>query len=117
MTDPLSAAQALRTTINAARHETESARCLPTSVVDGLIRAGLCRLTVPESLGGREAEPLIAFDVYEELASAEPSVAWIAWNNALLGLLTGISRMLSEPNSSPIVVGSSPARRVRQGER
>ena len=48
MTDPLSAARALRTTINAVRHETEAARRLPTSVVDELIEAGLCRLTVPE---------------------------------------------------------------------
>jgi alkylation response protein AidB-like acyl-CoA dehydrogenase len=49
-------------------------------------------VSVPESLGGREAEPLVGFDVYETLASADASVAWIAWNNALPGLL---SRYLS----------------------
>jgi alkylation response protein AidB-like acyl-CoA dehydrogenase len=49
-------------------------------------------LTVPESLGGHEAEPLVGFDVYEELSSTDASVAWIAWNNALPGLL---SRYLS----------------------
>jgi indole-3-acetate monooxygenase len=92
MTDPLTAARALRTTIRTIRHETEGARCLPASIVDKLIEAGLCRLTVPESLGGHEAEPLVGFDVYEELASADASVAWIAWNNALPGLL---SRYLS----------------------
>ena len=89
---PLSAARALRTTIKTVRHQTEVARCLPASIVDKLIEAGLCRLTVPESLGGHEAEPLAGFDVYEELASADASVAWIAWNNALPGLL---SRYLS----------------------
>jgi len=92
MTDPLTAARALRTTIRTVRHETEGARCLPASIVDKLIEAGLCRLTVPESLGGHEAEPLVGFDVYEELASGDASVAWIAWNNALPGLL---SRYLS----------------------
>ena len=89
---PLIAARALRTTIKAVRHETEGARCLSACIVDKLIEAGLCRLTVPESLGGHEAEPLFGFDVYEELASADASVAWIAWNNALPGLL---SRYLS----------------------
>jgi indole-3-acetate monooxygenase len=92
MTDPLTAARALRTTIRTVRHETEGARCLPASIVDKLIEAGLCRLTVPESLGGHEAEPLVGFDVYEELSSTDTSVAWIAWNNALPGLL---SRYLS----------------------
>lgn len=89
---PLIAARALRTTIQTVRHETEGARCLPASIVNKLIEAGLCRLTVPESLGGHEAEPLVSFDVYEELASADASVAWIAWNNSLPGLL---SRYLS----------------------
>src|SRR5678815_1011101 len=88
ITDPLSAARALRANITGLRHETEENRRLPSSVVDGLINAGLCRMTVPNSLGGREAEPLVGLEVYEELASAEASVAWIAWNNALPGLLS-----------------------------
>jgi alkylation response protein AidB-like acyl-CoA dehydrogenase len=45
-------------------------------------------MTVPNNLGGLEAEPLVGLEVYEELASAEASVAWIAWNNALPGLLS-----------------------------
>jgi alkylation response protein AidB-like acyl-CoA dehydrogenase len=81
--DPLSEASA----------NTEEARCLMPPVVDGLIEAGLCRLTVPANLGGHEAEPVAALDIYEELAGAEASVAWIAWNNALPGLL---SRHLSD---------------------
>lgn len=92
MTDPLSAARALRSSIKSVRHEIEAARRLPASIVDKLIETGLCRLTVPESLGGREAEPLVGLDVYEELASADASVAWIAWNNALPAFL---SRYLS----------------------
>ena len=46
-----------------------------------LIATGLCRLAVAASLGGYEANPLIGLQVYEELATAEASVAWIAWNN------------------------------------
>src|SRR5207302_105618 len=42
---------------------------------------GLCRLDVPVSLGGHEAEPVVALQVFEELAWADASVAWIAWNN------------------------------------
>lgn len=88
ITDPVSSARALRTKIRELRHETEKNRRLPSSIVDGLIEGGLCRLTVPNSLGGGEAEPLVGLEVYEELASAEASVAWIAWNNALPGLLS-----------------------------
>jgi len=83
--DPVSAARALRTTIREARQATEAARCLAPPVVAGLIEAGLCRLALPRDLGGLEAEPVVALQVYEELAYADASVAWIAWNNQLTG--------------------------------
>jgi len=83
ISDPLDAARALRATIRGARKETEEARCLAPQVVEKLIETGLCRLAVPASLGGYEADPVVALTVYEELAGAEASVAWIAWNNAL----------------------------------
>src|SRR5215471_15222247 len=83
LSDPLQAARALRATIRAARQATEEARRLAPQVVAGLIDTGLCRLAVPASLGGHEAEPLVALQVYEELAWADASVAWIAWNNQL----------------------------------
>ena len=79
--DPLSAARALRPTIREARQAIEAARCLTPPVVAGLIEAGLCRLALPRDLGGVEAEPVVALQVYEELAYADASVAWIAWNN------------------------------------
>lgn len=84
--DPLSAARGLRATIRDTRKETEEARRLVPPVVEGLIATGLCRLAVPASLGGHEAEPVVALQVYEELAWADASVAWIAWNNQLVGL-------------------------------
>jgi alkylation response protein AidB-like acyl-CoA dehydrogenase len=63
--------------------ETEAARRLHPRVVACLIDTGLCRLAVPTNLGGYEADPLVGLRVYEELAAAEASVAWIAWNNQL----------------------------------
>jgi alkylation response protein AidB-like acyl-CoA dehydrogenase len=89
--DPLQAAQALRTTIRATRQETEASRRLAPQVVEGLIEAGLCRLDVPVSLGGHEAEPVVVLQVYEELAWADASVAWIAWNNQFVCLASRYS--------------------------
>jgi alkylation response protein AidB-like acyl-CoA dehydrogenase len=40
-------------------------------------------LVVPAELSGYEADPLVGLRVYEALAAAEASVAWIAWNNQL----------------------------------
>lgn len=85
---PVSAAQALRVTIQNARKETEETRRLAPQIVKGLIETGLCRLAVPANLGGHEAAPVVALKVYEELAGAEASVAWIAWNNSLPCLLS-----------------------------
>lgn len=86
--DPLQAARALRTTIQQARRETEESRRLAPQVVQGLIESGLCRLAVPASLGGHEAAPLVTLQVYEELASVEASVAWVAWNHSLPALFS-----------------------------
>src|SRR5215475_5994568 len=81
--DPLRAAQALRATIRATRQETEASRRLAPQVVEGLLEAGLCRLDVPVSLGGHEAEPVVTLQVYEELAWADASVAVVVMNNHL----------------------------------
>src|SRR5262245_37872556 len=84
--DPLRAAQALRATIRATRQETEESRRLAPQVVEELIEAGLCRLDVPVSLGGHEAEPVVGRSVFEEPAWADASVAWIAWYNQFVCL-------------------------------
>jgi indole-3-acetate monooxygenase len=81
--DPLQAARALRSTIRATRQETGEARRLAPQLVAGLIDSSLCRLALPASLGGHEAEPVVPLQIYEELACGDASVAWIAWNNQL----------------------------------
>jgi alkylation response protein AidB-like acyl-CoA dehydrogenase len=70
--DPLAAARALRPTIQGARRETEEARRLPAQVVESLVETGLCRLAVPASLGGHEAEPVLALKVYENWVQPKP---------------------------------------------
>lgn len=89
LSDPLGAAEGIRGIIRDARVETESARSLAPSVVEHLIATGLCRLSVPASLGGYEAEPLVGLQIYEELAAAEAAVAWFVWNNQLPCISSG----------------------------
>ena len=89
--DPLSAARALRPTICEARQAIEATRGLTPPVVAGLIEAGLCRLALPRDLGGVEADPVVALQVYEALAYADASVAWIAWNNQYVCLCSRYS--------------------------
>jgi alkylation response protein AidB-like acyl-CoA dehydrogenase len=91
MNDQLRSARALRTTIRATRQKTETARCLAPEVVEGLIAGGLCRLAVPESLGGHETEPEVGLEILEELAWADASAAWIVWINYFVGLASRYS--------------------------
>ena len=65
------------------RQETESSRKLAPAVVECLLESKLLRIGLPKSLGGWEDNPVEALKVYELLASAEASVAWIVWNNHL----------------------------------
>lgn len=81
---PLDAARRLRGLITANRDITESERQLAGPVVDALIASKLCRMALPIADGGLETSPLDAFAVYEELAAAEGSVAWVVWNNSLV---------------------------------
>ena len=65
------------------RQETESSRKLAPAIVECLLESKLLRIGLPKSLGGWEDNPVEALKVYELLASAEASVAWIVWNNHL----------------------------------
>ena len=91
MDDQLRAARALRNTIRATRQQTEAGRRLAPQVVEGLITGGLFRLAVPASLGGAETQPGVVLQIYEELAWADASVAWIVWNNQFVGLASRYS--------------------------
>lgn len=65
------------------RAETESSRRIASSVVERLSDLSLFKMGLPKNLGGLEDNPVETLKVYETLASAEASVAWIVWNNHL----------------------------------
>lgn len=65
------------------RDETERARRIAPAVVKQLSDLQLFRMGLPKSLGGLDDNPIETLKVYELLASAEASVAWIVWNNHL----------------------------------
>ena len=85
---PLEAAHGLKEVIVEHRATTENHRQLAEPIVDALIESGLCRMALPAENGGLETSPLEALSVYEILAGAEASVAWVVWNNSLPCLLS-----------------------------
>ena len=82
--DPLASAAALRGLILKHRNETEATRQLAEPIVQALIETKLCRMALPADDGGLETSPLDSLAVYETLAGAEASVAWVVWNNSLV---------------------------------
>ena len=66
-----------------SRENTENDRKIAPDVVKKLAEQSLFRLGLPASLGGWDGNPVETLKVYETLASAEASVAWIVWNNHL----------------------------------
>ncbi|WP_201558891.1 hypothetical protein [Psychrobacter sp. 72-O-c] len=80
---PTDAAKGIYDLAISYREETESSRRLASNVVEQLSDLELFRMGLPKSLGGWEDNPVETLKVYEILASAEASVAWIVWNNHL----------------------------------
>jgi indole-3-acetate monooxygenase len=81
--DALAAARELSPIITRLRHETEANRRLAGPIVERLVETRLCRMAVAKSLQGLELPVAESCAVYEVLAAAEASVAWIVWNNSL----------------------------------
>jgi alkylation response protein AidB-like acyl-CoA dehydrogenase len=77
------AARELSPLIVRLRDDTETNRNIAAPIVDRLRDGRLCRLAVTEALAGLELPIEAGLDVYETLAYADASVAWIAWNNSL----------------------------------
>jgi alkylation response protein AidB-like acyl-CoA dehydrogenase len=80
--DYVERARALAPLLKAAADEIEERRELPERVVEALIEGGFFRLLLPRSLGGAELHPLKYVQVLEEIARAEPSVAWSLGQNS-----------------------------------
>ncbi len=65
------------------RDETENVRRIPRPIIDALLAGQFGRLTIARELAGLELPTAEVLAVYEMLAGAEASVAWIVWNNSL----------------------------------
>ena len=63
----------------------ERARCIPDDVLDALHDARLFRLLIPRSCDGEEIEPATHFQVLEQIAQGDGSVAWC------IGQASGVS--------------------------
>ena len=80
---PLEVARKLLPLIAQLRDTTESQRRIAAPVVDALRRERLCRGAVAATHDGLELRGVELLALYEMLAGAEASVAWIVWNNSL----------------------------------
>lgn len=96
---PSHAAQDIYDLALSAREETETCRKIAPTVVKKLSELSLFRMGLPKSLGGWQGNPVETLKVYETLASAEASVAWIVWNNHLA---CTFGRFLDEPSMKEI---------------
>src|SRR5215468_6173398 len=81
-TDYLQKARELAPTLAAASDEIEELRELPERIVEALIEGGFFRMLLPRSLGGAELHPLTYVQVLEEIARADPSIAWCLGQNS-----------------------------------
>ena len=79
--DVLAAAEGLRELVWSHRRETEDSRQIASAIVSELRRNGLGRIALPTEHGGLEIPPADQLPVFEALAQAEASVAWIVWNS------------------------------------
>lgn len=91
--DALAAARDLSDLILENRHATEANRQVAEPIVSSLIESRLGRVALPLEYDGLAVPPADALAVFETLAQAEASVAWIVWNSSLPCWL---SRFLAE---------------------
>jgi indole-3-acetate monooxygenase len=81
--EAITAARELSPVITKLRQATETDRRIAAPIVEQLRDLRLCRMALVRDLEGLELPTPEALGVYEVLAAAEASVAWIVWNNAL----------------------------------
>lgn len=84
-TDLEKAAVALASTLGAGADDAEKARRIPADLSKRFADAGFYRMFVPANVGGLEASPLVGARVFETLARADASSAWVAFIGATSG--------------------------------
>jgi alkylation response protein AidB-like acyl-CoA dehydrogenase len=80
--DPLAAAVSMHDTIVAHRQQTQTQRRIAGPVLDALRDAKLHRLGLTKQYDGWALPAVELLRVFETLARADASVAWVVWNNA-----------------------------------
>ena len=75
--DPLAAARTLRPIIEAEAAANEQSGRIGEATARALCESGLFGMVLPVELGGMETDPATMIDVFEELAHADGSVAWV----------------------------------------
>lgn len=88
--DPLAAIRALAPLITEQAEVSERERRLSEPVIAALRAAGIFRLFVPQSLGGPEADPLLACRVVEALSALDGAVGWCAMIGLGFGQFAGL---------------------------
>lgn len=68
--------EAIASTIENGREEAEETKRISPSVVDALKEAGFLRMSLPESYGGLELDPVTLFQVVERISRIDSSVGW-----------------------------------------
>jgi alkylation response protein AidB-like acyl-CoA dehydrogenase len=120
------AARGLASTIDELADRIEADRQLPAALVERLVDAGLFRLLLPRSLGGRELDLPTYVRVVEEVARADASVAWcIGQANGLFNYIANLdsaaARELFTTSRAPVILangpgqGNQPGRAVQSG--
>src|SRR5580700_7274839 len=91
--------------IAAASDEIERERKLTDVVMAALHKARLFRLLMPQSVDGEEVEPIVFFEMLEEIAKADASVAWCLNQTSVCSMWAALlredvaKRIFSPPNA------------------
>jgi indole-3-acetate monooxygenase len=72
----LAAVESVREVVSRHADEAESAGTLPSATVEALRESGLLSLTLPQVLGGAEADPVTQIEVIEAISAIDPSAGW-----------------------------------------
>lgn len=78
----IDAASAIARLLEAKAAWTDAARELPPEALEAMHAAGLFRLLLPRSVGGRELDPLTYNQVVETIATGDASAAWCMNQNS-----------------------------------
>ena len=101
------AAAAIKPALRQYQDEIERAQRFPQELVEQLRDAGCYRMTVPQSLGGLQLDPLSYLRVVELMAEGCGSVGWNLANNGIVQLISlglpdeGVAELYANGPSTP----------------